>query len=283
VTGKFAALGRLLSDALCPEEFKCISCGAELREAREFCLCPRCREILEFNKRFCQTCGVRLKDEADYCQTCKASPRAFVLARAACVYSGAARDMTVALKNGNGWIAKHLAGIMAARYPYGGVVFGACMPVPVEKKRLAERGFNQSALIAKALCRILTETTTTKTATTGTTTTETPTTGTPTTGTAATETPKTETGGARGLRYIDGLLKIKSTEKQSLLSAKTRAENIKGVFALSPKCPNISGQTVLLIDDVYTTGATVSECAKILLRGGAKAVYVYTFATGTGK
>ncbi|WP_321368871.1 ComF family protein [uncultured Desulfuromusa sp.] len=69
----------------------------------------------------------------------------------------------------------------------------------------------------------------------------------------------------------DRLIKIKATESQQGLSAKQRAENLHGAFKLQG---SVSGATVLLIDDVLTTGATVEACSQVLLAGGAKAVFV---------
>ena len=256
MSGFFKTIGKLgaaISQALFPGEFKCIVCAAELNADCKFSVCPECRKDFIFNDKFCAVCGVYMEDEAEFCQTCKDGPRVFESARSACVYDGTARDAVISLKNGNGWLAKELARIMAARFPYPDINFDGCFAIPLDKKRLCERGFNQSILIARELCRLLSKN-------------------------------GQGTGGVdRPVTYIDGLIKIKPTEKQSLLSAKERAENVKGAFALSPSCPPLKEKTLLLIDDVFTTGSTVSECVSVLLKGGAKAAYVYTFAAGKGK
>jgi len=73
----------------------------------------------------------------------------------------------------------------------------------------------------------------------------------------------------------DSLVKIKDNEPQVGLSDNKRLENVKGVYDV--KEPSlISGKRVLLIDDVMTTGATINECAKILMRQG-KVKYVDVF------
>jgi predicted amidophosphoribosyltransferase len=52
---------------------------------------------------------------------------------------------------------------------------------------------------------------------------------------------------------------------------------VRGAFALDAAKP-LKGKSVLLVDDVYTSGATVNECSRVLVRGGAKAVHVLTLA-----
>jgi competence protein ComFC len=70
------------------------------------------------------------------------------------------------------------------------------------------------------------------------------------------------------------LKKIKDTTPQFELSRKERLLNVKGAF----RCAPLTGSNVLLIDDIYTTGATVSEASKALKASGAKKVYVLTLA-----
>lgn len=73
------------------------------------------------------------------------------------------------------------------------------------------------------------------------------------------------------------LCRIRHTQSQTRKSAKDRQKNIKNAFILK-KPEQIKGKSILLIDDVVTTGATVSSCAKLLKKNGAKAVYVLTIA-----
>ena len=86
--------------------------------------------------------------------------------------------------------------------------------------------------------------------------------------------------GAVHARSVHRLLaKIKDNRSQVGLSPKEREENVKGVFCLTPdvkQCCLTSG--VVLVDDVYTTGATAKECVKVLKKAGAKNVWVFTLA-----
>ncbi len=76
----------------------------------------------------------------------------------------------------------------------------------------------------------------------------------------------------------DSLKRVKSTVSQGHLSPDKRRKNVTNAFKVCHK-EKIKNQTVLLIDDVLTTGATVNECAKVLLKAGVKKVLVLTFAS----
>jgi ComF family protein len=88
---------------------------------------------------------------------------------------------------------------------------------------------------------------------------------------------------AKGLNvpYRNLLKKKRETLEQSKLKREERLKNLIGVFQASSS-QSLSGEKVLLVDDVLTTGATASECAKTLLSMGASSVYVLTLARGTG-
>lgn len=76
---------------------------------------------------------------------------------------------------------------------------------------------------------------------------------------------------------IDNLIRIKNTLPQAKLNKKQRQENIKNAFAVKNK-KAFRGKIVFLLDDVYTTGATMQECAKILKKSGAREVWGLTVA-----
>ena len=73
------------------------------------------------------------------------------------------------------------------------------------------------------------------------------------------------------------LKRHKFTETQTGMNKTERKQNIKGAFEVRDK-ENIAGKNIIIVDDVYTTGATVNECAKTLLKAGAQKVTVLTLA-----
>jgi predicted amidophosphoribosyltransferase len=76
---------------------------------------------------------------------------------------------------------------------------------------------------------------------------------------------------------LDILQRQRETQSQIGLTSHQRRENMRSAFAVA-RPQEISGREVLLVDDVYTTGTTLSECAKILKRAGASKVLVATVA-----
>jgi ComF family protein len=73
------------------------------------------------------------------------------------------------------------------------------------------------------------------------------------------------------------LVRRRETPPQTSLTEVERRRNVRGAFAVNPD-KSITNQSILLVDDVYTSGATVNECSRVLRRAGAKEVYVLTLA-----
>lgn len=112
------------------------------------------------------------------------------------------------------------------------------VPVPLHRWRIWRRGYNQAALIARSLAR------------------------------------------THGLEMqLDLLERVKPTPPLKAMSARQRAQTVRGAFRVRPEAKvQVKGRHVLLIDDVYTSGATVSACARLLKRAGAARVDVLCWA-----
>ncbi len=113
------------------------------------------------------------------------------------------------------------------------------VPVPLHSSKARERGFNQAELIARAALK--------------------------------------HAVGQRFELNTHLLKRRRITESQIGLTQNQRRENLRGAFVV-PKPETVSGRDVLLVDDVFTTGTTASECARVLRRAGAKRVWVATVA-----
>ncbi|MCD7945644.1 MAG: ComF family protein [Clostridiales bacterium] len=86
-----------------------------------------------------------------------------------------------------------------------------------------------------------------------------------------------EAGQLYGLRPVPLLKKVRHTPAQSSLGRAAREENVRGVYRIRPNAP-VSGKRVLLVDDIITTGSTLSECSRVLLEAGAAEVVCLTLA-----
>ncbi|MEZ4560436.1 MAG: phosphoribosyltransferase family protein [Caldilineaceae bacterium] len=160
--------------------------------------------------------------------------------RAAALHTGVMRDAIHHLKYADGrGLAVPLARYLAAAWaePDWDDVRGRVdlvAPVPLHDSRLQERGYNQSALLAKGFCD------------------------------------------RTGLTCMpDALARVRATQSQVGLDASARAVNVADAFAARLR---LDGVTVLLIDDVYTTGATLNACARAALAAGALQVVALTLA-----
>jgi ComF family protein len=114
------------------------------------------------------------------------------------------------------------------------------VPVPLHARKLRQRGFNQAELIARAATKLM----------------------------------PVE---CRLTLCPEVLQRCRETQSQIGLSRHQRRENMRGAFAVV-KAEPIAGREILLVDDVFTTGTTVSECARMLRRAGASKVFVATVA-----
>lgn len=173
------------------------------------------------------------------CGTCLKKRRTFRRAKALALYEGPVMEAIHRMKyQGRLDLAKPFAGLVLESLPRMefAMDWDIVVPVPLHIRRLRERGFNQSALLAGSIGKTL------------------------------------------GIPVdVFSLKKTRTTPPQVGLTMKERMKNVKGVFQVMEENV-VKGRSVLLCDDVFTTGATVSECAHILRKAGAKSVDVLTLA-----
>ncbi|MEM1150029.1 MAG: ComF family protein [Pseudomonadota bacterium] len=190
----------------------------------------------------CDQCG--LPQEVDLgplaiCAACIAKPPKWRSARAALAYDDASRRIVLDVKRtGRRDGLKTIAGWMLQAGRPLIERADLMVPVPLHYRRLASRGFNQSGWLAASVSR------------------------------------------RAGLPVrIDILKRRKATPSQAGLSPKARHRNVAGAFSIRKgKERAIAGKSVLLVDDVLTTGATLTGCARTLLKAGASRVDVLTLA-----
>jgi ComF family protein len=222
---------------------RCHVCRCFLAEPTDIHLCNNCREkIITVSSPLCTICGVPFATEngIDHiCGHCLTTRRPFAGARAAARFEGPLQELIHRFKYGKKIHLSRPLGLLTATVlgDFHPAVSADCIvPVPLHRRRLRERGFNQSQLIGRILAK-------------------------------SWEIPLS----------VHNLRRIRWTTPQTGLSAAERERNIRGAFAVV-KPDRLEGKRLLLVDDVYTTGSTVTECAKTLRQSGAKEVYVVTVA-----
>jgi len=232
----------------------CRICGEFLTNISRLPVCRHCLDAIRpASGKVCSVCGERVFSPhlfydvagAPVCRLCHAVKQPFAKAVSYGRYEKGLRDLIHLLKYGGVRPAANVLGRMLADaiVPLDSV-FGkesiAAIPVPLHVSKRRERGFNQAEVIAAAAIKL-------------------------------------NSSGGR-LRLTDRVLeRRRETRSQIGMTPHQRRENMRGAFTVA-RSHEIRGREILLIDDVYTTGATVSECARVLLRAGASRVWVATVA-----
>jgi len=215
------------------------------------CVCPTCLDdYLPIKAPICIQCGIMFKnreDEDHICEDCIRTPKEFKSARAAGIYDRSFMEIIHSLKyKGRIQLAKPLGQLLLSVLFQYWVEneFDLILPVPLHMRRLKKRGFNQAFLLIRNWYD--------------------------TEAGLNSRIPSTKID-----PYV--LKRHRSTKPQTGLGRKKRMKNIRNAFSVDDP-GRIKEKKILIVDDVYTTGATVNECASVLLKNGAGQVDVLTLA-----
>ncbi|MDE6361570.1 MAG: ComF family protein [Clostridia bacterium] len=223
------------------DKYNCIVCDSELQEKSKYGLCEECKSKLRFvGDRICKKCGRLQLNEADYCLTCKEHKRQFDFARSCVVYDDVAKEIVRGIKfGGKKYFAKYIANFLVEKYQSAFDGVDIDVVIPVPMTKKGKVARGFNQ--SWEIAKRFAETV--------------------------------------GLTADDKIVaKIKDTQEQATLGGKEREENILGAFEVKSQ-EAVEGKSVLVIDDVMTTGSTASEIARVLKEANAKEVYLMTFAS----
>lgn len=209
-------------------------------------VCDTCTETFQVIKQpRCMKCSKPVEqEEQEYCYDCSNNSFHYTKGLALWVYDKNVKKSIADFKYHNRKeyssyyvqeIMNHLSKDIIKLAP------DLLVPVPLHKRKLKERGFNQAYLLAKGI--------------------------------------------AENLRIPvsgDYLLRVHKTRAQKQLNDKERTNNMSGAFCINPMIEASKHDRVMLVDDIYTTGSTIDECAKVLLDSGTKEVYFVSLSIGKG-
>lgn len=219
---------------------RCPGCGTIILKSHSFCLeCWTSLELL--GEPSCACCGLPFAFEGqggDLCGACLAEPPIYDRLRAAVAYGPVARKVALKLKYGGRPGVAQTLAGLMGRHIDQLPLDALIAPVPLHSWRIWKRGYNQAALIARSL----------------------------------------KHGRQQDLR-LDLLRRVKATPSLRGLGRRERALAVRGALAVDPGTAHrLAGKTVVLVDDVYTSGATANACARALKRAGAARVEVVCWA-----
>jgi len=232
----------LLINLLFPPQ--CLNCKARVPDHGTLCL--QCWQSVQFiSDPMCDACGLPFEYDigADaLCGECLQNHPPYKKARAALTYNEHSSKLITRFKYADQTsLAKIYGDWLASAGKDLLTNTDIIIPVPLHYFRFVHRRYNQSALLAQALAK------------------------------------KT------GIKHLPTALKReRNTKQQTGLTRRQRATNVKNAFSINTRyTAKIKNKNILLIDDVLTTGATLTQCTKALLKAGAASVNVLTLARTT--
>jgi ComF family protein len=220
---------------------QCVLCTAQVDQHGG--LCGECwRETPFIAGLACDACGAPLpgyeKGRA-HCDACMVTPRPWEAGRAAFLYEGNGRRIILALKHGDRTDLAKPAALWLQHAGRDILTDGTLLvPVPIHWSRLLRRRYNQAAEVSRALSKVT------------------------------------------GLQMCqDALLRTKRTAIQNGMTVAQRMINMDGAVTANPKrYQQLEGRRICLIDDVMTSGATLTACTAAAFKAGADQVFVMVLA-----
>ena len=224
----------------------CSICGKFLSVNSEYLyLCENCVDRFSFlEKNICSICGNILPQEISsnlsICPQCQKCPPVFLSARSAVFFDPSSKKIIYEFKYHQGdFLGRDIAKLALRSDEFKKLITKAALvPVPLHWRRKFFRGYNQSEVFANELCKLNIHS-----------------------------------------KVLPLLTRIRYTKPQVSLAAEQRQNNVNHAFKFNKKYTSLDRNLkVVIIDDVFTTGSTLSQCAMALKENGFKNIHVATFA-----
>jgi len=248
-------LGRALLDLFFPRA--CVHCRRPIdNESLLRHLCSRCSaKVTPIQPPRCTTCGYPFYGEVDesldtrLCPHCEGLNPAFSEGRTCVLLRGPARSLVHRLKYNNGlYVVEDMQCLFSGSPSLAQWLSAAVLvPVPLHPRRQRKRGYNQAELLAQALSKLE---------------------------------PEAEANSTARPQVKLLLRRVRHTQSQTRYDKQTRLKNLRNAFALKPRTEISAEARYVIVDDVFTTGATLNSCAKVLRRAGARHIDVVAFGHG---
>lgn len=229
-----------LIDEVFPNNLTCACCNEEL-SGNDY-LCDNCKKNLLTIENKCKKCGDEVNDFSNYCKHCKGIKRNFVRAVSSFKYDGTAKQLVYKLKYGGAkYVALPLSQYLVESYKnsdFENIDIVTC--VPLSSERIKSRGYNQAQVLAEEFCKLLQ---------------------------------------AQNINLVQNynlVKRVKNTPTQTSLTKQERRENLKDAFEFCGEKDEIKGKNILIIDDIFTTGATIEALTSVLNKYKANKVYCLT-------
>ncbi|MCQ2545266.1 MAG: double zinc ribbon domain-containing protein [Clostridia bacterium] len=248
-----------ISEAVFPSGIYCIVCGSLIDRSRMYGLCDECiRKLHWINGRTCGKCGKALPDEylGELCYDCMELEHFFTRGFSCLTYGFYERQIMMDIKyHGKGYMAVKMGDVLFDRMETlimaaakkGIKPFDVVIPVPVSESRRRKRGYNQAELMTAQFIKRW----------------------------------KSVDRDGWPLHERNVLERRHETEMLRSMNPSERRLALKDAFEVkSHKADRVRAKAVLLVDDIYTTGATADACSKALIEAGAEAVYLLTLCSG---
>lgn len=267
-----------ISETIFPSNIYCISCGSLIDRTRPYGLCDECvRKMHWITGKTCAKCGkalpetyhgVETPEGGNLCYDCSQREHYFTRGFSCITYGLHEREIMMDIKYHNkGYMARKMGDVLfdkmeelISQSAGAGInPFDLVIPVPVSRKRLIRRGYNQSEVMARQFLKRWRDLN------------------------RQMSRQRNRAAVTAGVPILatDILQRSKETTMLRSLNPSERRMVLRDAFTVREAVVNrIKNKSILLIDDIYTTGATADACSKTLLEGGAQAVYLLTMCSG---